>query len=55
MIFMVTHNPSLFKPQEHRHGSHLGEHALGVLLVEGHRGEGDLDEHLVVGAASALA
>ena len=34
---------------------HLGENARGVLLVEGDRAEGHLDEHLVVGAASALA
>ena len=33
----------------------LGEHALGVLGVELDRGEGHLDEHLVVGAAGALA
>ncbi len=36
-------------------GSHLRKDALGVLLVELDRGEGDLDEHLVVGAAGALA
>ena len=35
--------------------SHLGEHALGVLLVKGDRAEGNLDEHLIVGAAGALA